>query len=61
MVQSQPRQIVLKTLCQKYASQKKRAGEVAQVLEHLSCKHETLSSNPTPAQKKKKKSREPNI
>jgi hypothetical protein len=33
---------------------KKRAGGVAQVIEWLSSKCETLSSNPTTAKKKKK-------
>jgi hypothetical protein len=37
----------------KYPSPK-RAGRMAQVLEHLSSKHEALSSTPVPHTKKKK-------
>jgi hypothetical protein len=32
-----------------------RAGDMAQVLKHLLCKHEALSSNLDPTKKKKKK------
>jgi hypothetical protein len=32
-----------------------RAGRVAQVVEHLPSKHETLSSNPLPSKEKKRK------
>jgi hypothetical protein len=53
VVQSQPGQIVLKILSQKYPMQK-RAGRMAQVLEHLSNQHEVLSSNPSTIKKKKK-------
>jgi hypothetical protein len=54
IVQSQPGQIVRKTLSQKVPN-RKSAGRVAQVVEFLSRKHKTLSSNPsttTPPQKK---------
>jgi hypothetical protein len=49
--QSQPRQTVNETLSQKYPTQK-RAGKVAQVVEHLPNKREAPSSNPTMAKKK---------
>jgi hypothetical protein len=55
IVQSQPGQIVRKTLSQKVPN-RKSAGRVAQVVEFLSRKHKTLSSNPsttTPPPKKK--------
>jgi hypothetical protein len=45
VVQSQPRQIVCKTLPQK-THHKKRTGRVAQVVEHLPRKYEALNSNP---------------
>jgi hypothetical protein len=32
----------------------KWAGDVAQAVEHLLCKHKTLSSNPSPTYKKEK-------
>jgi hypothetical protein len=52
MVQSQPRQIVHKSL--KYPTQK-RAGGVAQMVECLSSKHEDLNSTPVPKKGKKEK------
>jgi hypothetical protein len=52
-VRSQPRQIVHKTLAQKYLIQN-RAGGVAQVVEHLPSKCKTLSSSPTTDKKEKK-------
>jgi hypothetical protein len=45
-VQSQPVQIVCKTLSQKYSTQKE-TGRVAQVVKSLPNKHKDLSSNPT--------------
>jgi hypothetical protein len=51
-VQSQPRQIVHKTLSRKYPTQK-RAGGVAQVVECLLSKHEVLSSNPSTRKKER--------
>jgi hypothetical protein len=51
--QSQPEQIVCKTLSQKNPSQK-RAGRVAQVVQCLSSKCEALNSNPNTANKNKK-------
>jgi hypothetical protein len=54
MVRSQPRQIVLETISQKYPTQN-RAGGVTQVVEHLPHKCEALSSNPSTAKKEKKK------
>jgi hypothetical protein len=53
--QGQPRQIVAKTLSRRYPIQK-RAGRVAQVVEHLPSlpsKCEALSSKPKCHQKKK--------
>jgi hypothetical protein len=50
-VQSQPRQIVWKALSRKNPSQK-RAGGVAQVVEHLSSQDEALSSNRSTAKNK---------
>jgi hypothetical protein len=44
----------LETLSCKYPTQK-RAGKVAQVVEHLSSKCETLNSNPPKKTKKQKK------
>jgi hypothetical protein len=44
--QDQSRQIVLETLSPKYLEEKWTGG-VAQVAEHLLCKHEALSSNPS--------------
>jgi hypothetical protein len=44
-VQRQPRQIVHEPLSQKYPVQK-RAGGVAEAVQHLPSKHKTLSSNP---------------
>jgi hypothetical protein len=52
VVQSQPGQIVCKTLFV-YQTQK-RAGEVAQVVEHLPSKSEALGSNSSTTKKKKK-------
>jgi hypothetical protein len=46
IVQSQPGEIVHKTLSQKYATPKK-AGGVAYVVEHLPSKCEAMSSNPS--------------
>jgi hypothetical protein len=46
VTQSQPGQIVLETLFQKKPNQK-WADRVAQVVEHLSSKHEAFSSNPS--------------
>jgi hypothetical protein len=53
MAGNQTRQIVHKTLSQKYLTQK-RAGEVTQVVEHLPSKTEALSSSPNTANKKKR-------
>jgi hypothetical protein len=53
-VQDQPGQTVYEILSQKYPIQT-RAGGVAQIVEHLPCKNETLSSNPSTIKKKKKK------
>jgi hypothetical protein len=66
MVQSQPWQIVCKTLSQKHPTQKNTQHKktylkkpnhsaVAQVVEHLPSKCETLSSNHCTAKKKEKK------
>jgi hypothetical protein len=44
-VQNQSRQIVHETLSQKYPTQK-RASRVAKIVEYLTSKYETLSSNP---------------
>jgi hypothetical protein len=52
-VQSQPGQIVLKILSQKYSTQKS-AGGVAQVVKSLPSKCEALSANPSTTKKKKK-------
>jgi hypothetical protein len=52
MVQSQPWQIVQVTLSWKYPTQK-RAGRVAQVVEHLPHNHEALNSNTSTTKKKK--------
>jgi hypothetical protein len=52
VVQSQPRQIVQETLSQKHPTQK-RAGRLAQVVEHLPCKYKTLSSNSSSSPPKK--------
>jgi hypothetical protein len=38
-----------------------RAGDMAQVLKHLLCKHEALSSNLDPTKKKKKNHPMPNL
>jgi hypothetical protein len=46
-VQSRPGQIVCETLSQKYPNTQKRAGRVAQVVEHLPSKYEVMSSSPT--------------
>jgi hypothetical protein len=46
------RQIVLETLLRKYPKQK-RIGGITEVVEHLSNKHEALSSRPSDDQKKK--------
>jgi hypothetical protein len=54
-VQGQPEQIVCKILSQKCPKQK-RAGGVAQVVEHLPSRCEVLNSNPKDCQKKKKAS-----
>jgi hypothetical protein len=54
MVWGQPRQRVHKTLSWKYPPQK-RAGGVAQMVQHLPSKRETLSSNPGITRKKKKR------
>jgi hypothetical protein len=48
-----PREIVYKTLSQKYPTQEK-ASRVVQVVEHLPSKHEVLSSNTCIAKKKPK-------
>jgi hypothetical protein len=53
-VQSHPRQTVHKTPISKITRAKWTRG-VAQALEYLICKHETLSSNPNPTKRKKKK------
>jgi hypothetical protein len=50
MAQSQPRKIVHETLPQKYKTQN-RAGQVVQIIEHLSSKCENLSSNPSNTKK----------
>jgi hypothetical protein len=46
MFQSQPGQMVCKTIFQKYPTQE-MAGQVAQVGVWLPSKHETLNSNPS--------------
>jgi hypothetical protein len=46
-VRDQPRQIIYETLSQKYSTQK-RAGGIAQVVEHLSSKSNSVNSNPVP-------------
>jgi hypothetical protein len=51
-VRSQPGQIVLQTLSLK-TQQKKTAGGMNQVLEHLPSKHEALSLNCSTAKKKR--------
>jgi hypothetical protein len=53
-VQSQLREIICETPSQKYPTQK-RAGKVAQVVEHLPSKCEALSSDPSSTKKKKGK------
>jgi hypothetical protein len=53
LVQSQLRETVCETLSQKHSRQK-RAGGVAQVVEHFHSKHEALSSNPSMVKKIKK-------
>jgi hypothetical protein len=52
MVQSQPEQIVLEILSQKYPTQK-RTGRVTQVAEGLPNKCKFLSSNPNTTKKEK--------
>jgi hypothetical protein len=54
MVQGQPRQTVHETPISKI-TRAKWTGGVTQAVEHLLCKHKTLSSNPSPTKKKKKK------
>jgi hypothetical protein len=56
-VRSQPGQIVQEILSRKYPTQK-RAGRVAQVVEHLPSKYEALSSNSSTEKKKKERERE---
>jgi hypothetical protein len=51
MVQGQTRQIVYETLISKI-TRAKLAGGMAQVVGHLLCNHEALSSNPIPTTKK---------
>jgi hypothetical protein len=53
LVGSQPGKIVLETLSWKYPTHK-RAGRVAQIVEHLPSKCEALSSDPNIAPPKKK-------
>jgi hypothetical protein len=50
MVQNQPRQIILKSLSQKYPTWN-RAGVVAWMVEYPPSKHEALCSNPIPTKK----------
>jgi hypothetical protein len=52
VVPSQPGQIILKTLSQKYPTHK-RAGGVTQVVGHLPSNCDALSSNPSTVKKKK--------
>jgi hypothetical protein len=56
-VQNRPGQIVHETLSQKHSIQKMASG-VAQVIECLASKHETLSSSPTTAKKEKNRKEE---
>jgi hypothetical protein len=58
VVHSQPGQIVHETHLKNNPTEK-RAGRVAQVIECLPSKCETLSSNPSTIKKKKKKNRKP--
>jgi hypothetical protein len=52
-VQGQPGQTVLETpTCR--ITRAKVTGDVAQAVEHLLCRHEALSSNPSPTKKKNK-------
>jgi hypothetical protein len=51
---SKPRGAVCKTLCQKYLTQNRACG-VAQVVECLPSRYESLSSNPSIVTKKKKR------
>jgi hypothetical protein len=57
VVQSQPRQIVHKTLSQKHPTHK-RAGGVTQIAEHLPSNCEALSSSSSTAKRKKEGWRE---
>jgi hypothetical protein len=60
IVQSQLKLIVLKTLSQKYPTQK-RAGRVTQVVEHLPTSGcEALSSNSSPTTTKQKQANKQN-
>jgi hypothetical protein len=52
-IRSRHRQIVCKTLPRKYPTQN-RAGGVAQVVEYLPSKHETVSLNPSIIKNKQK-------
>jgi hypothetical protein len=54
MVQDQSGQTVKETPISKI-TRAKRAGDMAQAVEHLVCEHKSLSSNPRPTKKKKKK------
>jgi hypothetical protein len=53
-VRGQPGQIVHKTPSPK-VTRAKWTGDLAQVVEHLLCKHKALSLNTKPTKKKKKK------
>jgi hypothetical protein len=59
-VQSQPRQIVHKTLPLKYTT-RNRAGGVAEVVEHLPSKCEALNSNPSTAKNKQTNKQKPTM
>jgi hypothetical protein len=53
VVQSQPRQIVSGTLCQKNPTQKRRVDRMIQVVEHLLSKCEAMSSSPRTTEKER--------
>jgi hypothetical protein len=56
-VQGQPGQTIHKTSISKITSTKWTGG-MAEVIEHLLCNHEALSSNPSTTKKKQKKEEE---
>jgi hypothetical protein len=60
MVKARPEQIVVRS-CLENTHHKKRAGGVAQVIQHLPSKYEALNSNPSTMKKKKKRKKEMQI